>query len=229
MSMFLPISIFGRYWEHFAHNQIQCASLGSHKCGMKKHKGRGLLPCRPSLPARINRFKVTLSSTKIRSPCDFYFLRVSFDFFLHNITLNSIDDNIGCLESFYHSRPTLKFGGFWDWYVNSILHCVISIMNGHELLMIWDLDPAPYFPLMCSVMHCRMQVRAEGVQRDVRKTYIQSADCIQSAYCFQSAYWYYAPSVALSYSRAWARPPYISRVRLQPKGAPKKYLLLTYK
>ena len=131
MSMFLPISIFGRYWEHFAHNQIQCASLGSHKCGMKKHKGRGLLPCRPSLPARINRFKVTLSSTKIRSPCDFYFLRVSFDFFLHNITLNSIDDNIGCLESFYHSRPTLKFGGFWDWCVNSILHCIVHY-TGHS-------------------------------------------------------------------------------------------------
>ena len=38
-------------------------------------------------------------------------------------------ENIGCLEPFYHSRTTLKFGGFWDWNVNSILHCVIWYHN----------------------------------------------------------------------------------------------------
>ena len=34
---------------------------------------------------------------------------------MHSITLYAIDiDKIRCLEPFYHSKTTLKFGGFWD-------------------------------------------------------------------------------------------------------------------
>ena len=32
---------------------------------------------------------------------------------------------MGCLEPFNHSRTTLEFGGFLDWNVSLILHCVI--------------------------------------------------------------------------------------------------------
>ena len=45
---------------------------------------------------------------------------------LYEITLYAIYiDNIGCLEPFYYSRTTSKFGGFWDWNLRLILQCVV--------------------------------------------------------------------------------------------------------